>query len=100
MRIVFAGTPIFAAGNGTIIKAGRESGYGNRVEIQHANGYVTTYNHMSSYAVRAGQQVARGTRVGRIGMTGNATGPHLHFEVWTGGPPWTGGTRQNPLAYL
>jgi murein DD-endopeptidase MepM/ murein hydrolase activator NlpD len=77
------GTPIFAAGNGTVIKAGRESGYGNRVEIQHANGYITTYNHMSGFArgITEGVRVRQGQIVGYLGMTGLATGPHLHYEV-------------------
>ena len=94
-------TPVYAAAGGTVIFAGwKNNGGGWQVWISHGSGVYTTYNHMSSYAVRAGQQVARGTRVGRIGMTGNATGPHLHFEVWTGGKPWAGGTRRNPLNYL
>ncbi len=77
------GTPIFAAGNGTVISAGRESGYGNRVEIQHLNGYVTTYNHMSGYArgMKEGLRVRQGQVIGYLGMTGLATGPHLHYEV-------------------
>ena len=81
------GTPIFAAGNGTVIKAGRESGYGNRVEIQHANGYITTYNHLSGYArgLTEGQRVRQGQVVGYLGMTGLATGPHLHYEVIVNG---------------
>lgn len=81
------GTPIFAAGNGTIIKAGRESGYGNRVEIQHANGYITTYNHMSGFArgVAEGARIKQGQIVGYLGMTGLATGPHLHYEVIVNG---------------
>ena len=81
------GTPIFAAGNGTVIKAGRESGYGNRVEIQHANGYITTYNHLSGYArgLTEGQRVRQGQVIGYLGMTGLATGPHLHYEVIVNG---------------
>ena len=81
------GTPIFAAGNGTVIKAGRESGYGNRVEIQHANGYITTYNHMSGFArgVTEGTRIKQGQPVGYLGMTGLATGPHLHYEVIVNG---------------
>jgi murein DD-endopeptidase MepM/ murein hydrolase activator NlpD len=77
------GTPIVAAGNGTVIKAARESGYGNRVEVQHANGYVTTYNHMSGFArgMNEGARVRQGQVVGYLGMTGLATGPHLHYEV-------------------
>jgi murein DD-endopeptidase MepM/ murein hydrolase activator NlpD len=81
------GTPIFASGNGTVIKAARESGYGNRVEIQHANGYVTTYNHLSGFArgMAEGARVRQGQVVGFLGMTGLATGPHLHYEVIVNG---------------
>jgi murein DD-endopeptidase MepM/ murein hydrolase activator NlpD len=81
------GTPIFAAGNGAVIKAARESGYGNRVEIQHANGYVTTYNHLSGFAkgMTEGARVRQGQVVGFLGMTGLATGPHLHYEVIVNG---------------
>jgi len=81
------GTPIFAAGNGVIIKSGRESGYGNRIEIQHPNGYVTTYNHMSGFArgMTEGARVRQGQIVGYLGMTGLATGPHLHYEVIVNG---------------
>jgi murein DD-endopeptidase MepM/ murein hydrolase activator NlpD len=77
------GTPIFAAGNGVVIKAGWDSGYGRRVEIQHANGYVTTYNHMSAFGrgVGEGVHVAQGQTIGYLGDTGLATGPHLHYEV-------------------
>jgi murein DD-endopeptidase MepM/ murein hydrolase activator NlpD len=77
------GTPIIAAGNGTIIKAGWDSGYGRRIEIQHVNGYVTTYNHMSGFArnIQAGSRVRQGAIIGYLGNTGLSTGPHLHYEV-------------------
>jgi murein DD-endopeptidase MepM/ murein hydrolase activator NlpD len=79
------GTPIVAAGAGTVIKAEytSASGYGRRVEIQHANGYVTTYNHMSGFArgIVAGVRVAQGQVIGYLGQSGLATGPHLHYEV-------------------
>ena len=77
------GTPIFAAGNGTVIEAGWDTGYGRRVEIQHANGYVTTYNHMSGFGrgVVEGAHVVQGQTIGYLGETGLATGPHLHYEV-------------------
>ncbi len=77
------GTPILAAGNGVIIKAGWDSGYGRRVEIQHSNGYVTTYNHMSGFGrgIEEGARVTQGQVVGFLGQTGLATGPHLHYEV-------------------
>jgi len=77
------GTPIYAAGNGVVIKAGWDGGYGRRVEIQHANGYVTAYNHMSGFGrgVTEGAHVIQGQTVGYLGDTGLATGPHLHYEV-------------------
>jgi murein DD-endopeptidase MepM/ murein hydrolase activator NlpD len=77
------GTPIVAAGNGTVIKADWDSGYGRRVEIQHINGYVTTYNHMSRFArgVTAGAKVRQGQVIGYVGSTGLSTGAHLHYEV-------------------
>ena len=77
------GTPILAAGNGVIIKAEYDSGYGRRVEIQHLNGYVTTYNHMSGFARGsvAGAHVTQGQVIGYLGQSGLATGPHLHYEV-------------------
>jgi murein DD-endopeptidase MepM/ murein hydrolase activator NlpD len=77
------GTPILAAGNGVVIKAEFTSGYGRRVEIQHANGYVTTYNHMSGFGrgIVAGVRVTQGQVIGYLGQTGLSTGPHLHYEV-------------------
>lgn len=81
------GTPIFAAGNGTVIKAGWNPAYGRRVEIQHANGYVTTYNHMSGFArgIVDGARVRQGQTIGYLGQSGLATGPHLHYEVLVNG---------------
>ncbi len=81
------GTPILAAGNGTVIKAQWDSGYGRRVEIQHANGYITTYNHMSGFArgIAEGIRVKQGQTVGFLGSTGLSTGPHLHYEVMVNG---------------
>ena len=77
------GTPIYAAGNGVVIKAGWDGGYGRRVEIQHANGYVTAYNHMSGFGrgIAEGAHVVQGQTVGYLGDSGLATGPHLHYEV-------------------
>lgn len=81
------GTPIVAAGNGAVLKAAWDSGYGRRVEIQHANGYVTTYNHMSGFArgITEGVRVKQGQVIGYLGQTGLATGPHLHYEVLING---------------
>jgi murein DD-endopeptidase MepM/ murein hydrolase activator NlpD len=94
------GTKVMAAASGTVIFAGwKNNGGGYQVWIAHGSNLFTTYNHMSSITVGRGQSVSRAQQVGRVGMTGNATGPHLHFEVWRG-PVWDGGTRVNPLIYL
>lgn len=81
------GTPIVASGNGVVIKAKRESGYGNRIEVQHGNGYVSTYNHLSGFArgVSEGARVRQGQVIGYVGNTGLSTGPHLHYEVIVNG---------------
>ncbi|HEX2556233.1 MAG TPA: M23 family metallopeptidase [Microvirga sp.] len=81
------GTPIIAAGNGTVIKAEWDSGYGRRVEIQHTNGYVTAYSHQSRFAggIRPGARVRQGQVIGYVGNTGLSTGPHLHYEVMING---------------
>ncbi len=77
------GTPIMAAGSGTIEVAGREGGYGNYVRIRHANGYKTAYGHMLRFAegVTKGVKVRQGQIIGYLGNTGMSTGPHLHYEV-------------------
>ncbi len=94
------GTPVLAAASGTVIFAGwKNNGGGYQVWISHGSNLYTTYNHMMSVSVGRGQSVSRGHQVGRVGMTGDATGPHCHFEVWRG-MVWAGGTRVNPLLYL
>ena len=75
------GTPILAAADGKVTLAGFNGGYGNSIEIRHANGLLTRYAHMSCLNVRAGQMVERGVVIGRMGSTGRSTGSHLHFEV-------------------
>ncbi|MGQ4275347.1 M23 family metallopeptidase [Terrihabitans sp. B22-R8] len=81
------GTAIYAAGNGIVDKAGRTSGYGNQVRIQHSNGYETTYNHMNGFArgIKPGVRVRQGQLIGYVGSTGLSTGPHLHYEVLVNG---------------
>ena len=81
------GSPVFAAGNGTVQSVGWDSGYGRRIEIRHANGYETTYNHLSAFArgLREGERVRQGQVIGYLGQTGLATGPHLHYEVLVNG---------------
>jgi len=82
-----SGTPVRAIGDGTVIFAGRRSGYGNVVEIKHPNGYVSRYAHLRAFARGAtrGSRVSIGETIGQVGMTGLATAPHLHFEVLVGG---------------
>lgn len=75
-----SGTPVRSVGEGVVDFAGRQNGYGNVVEIKHNNNRSTLYAHLSRIDVRRGQRVEQGQRVGAVGMTGWATGPHLHFE--------------------
>ena len=77
------GTPIYAAGNGTIEMAQRNGSFGNYVRIRHANGYQTAYAHMNGYGrgIRKGVRVRQGQVIGYVGTTGRSTGPHLHYEV-------------------
>jgi murein DD-endopeptidase MepM/ murein hydrolase activator NlpD len=81
------GTPVMAAGNGTVLRAGRAGGYGNLVELSHANGVTTRYGHLRGFArgVRAGTRVTQGQVIGYVGSTGLATGPHLHYEFRVNG---------------
>lgn len=81
------GTPIYAAGDGIIKYYKWQSGYGNKVEIQHVNGYETAYGHMSRYVdgLGVGSHVRQGQIIGYVGSTGQSTGPHLHFEIMING---------------
>ncbi len=78
------GTPIRAAGAGVIVAAGPAEGYGNAVLIDHGDGYLTHYGHLSTISVTVGQHVTAGEQIGAEGSTGHSTGPHLHFEVHKG----------------
>jgi len=84
------GTPIHAAGAGVVVAAGPAEGYGNAVLIDHGNGYLTHYGHMSAITAKLGQRVEAGDQIGNEGSTGHSTGPHLHFEVHQG-------SYQNPI---
>ncbi|BCL75419.1 hypothetical protein JHS3_11550 [Jeongeupia sp. HS-3] len=77
-----SGTPIYAAGDGKLIKYGREGAYGNMAEIRHDGRYQTVYAHMSKFAsgLKAGSTVSKGQLIGYVGSTGRSTGPHLHYE--------------------
>lgn len=76
-----SGNPIYAAASGTVIFAGKNGGYGNCVEISHGNGLVTRYAHCSKILVNKWQTVDVGEQIAKVGQTGTATGPHLHFEI-------------------
>jgi murein DD-endopeptidase MepM/ murein hydrolase activator NlpD len=88
------GTPIYATADGVVVDAGRESGYGNVVRVQHEFGFQTVYAHQSRIRVKVGQQVSRGEQIGDMGSTGRSTGSHLHYEVRVQGQP------VNPMTYL
>lgn len=75
------GDRVNAAGSGRVVTAGWKGGYGNTIEIEHANGLRTLYAHLSEMIVKVGDEVARGQNIGAVGSTGNSTGPHLHFGV-------------------
>ncbi|MER7620819.1 M23 family metallopeptidase [Streptomyces sp. NPDC126503] len=96
------GTPVKAAGFGTVVKAGPYGGgdgpaYGNAIVVKHANGTYSQYAHLSKIKVRIGQKVAAGQQIALSGNTGNSSGPHLHFEIRTT-PNY--GSAVNPAAFL
>ncbi|GAB2553021.1 M23 family metallopeptidase [Kribbella endophytica] len=96
------GTPVRSVLPGEVIQAEFAGAYGRQVKVRHADGTVTSYGHMSEFTVNVGDVVAAGTQVGSIGMSGNTTGPHVHFEVLLGGSeqvdpePWLRDHGVNP----
>src|SRR3954463_11498517 len=90
-------TPEYAAGDGVVLRAGAASGFGLAVYILHENGDVTVYGHMDEILVEPGQYVEAGETIALLGMRGQSTGPHLHFEVHQGG---MNGTRIDPVPWL
>ena len=88
------GSPVTAAATGVVIFSGQQRGYGNLAVIDHGRGEATVYAHCETVLVSQGQPVTRGQVIARVGRTGHATGPHLHFEVREHAQP------QNPLEYL
>lgn len=92
------GSPVYASNNGTIITAEYHYSYGYYIVVNHNNGYYTLYAHMSRFnkSSKVGNNVSRGQIIGYVGQSGSATGPHLHYEAWSGGAPYRGGTRLNP----
>jgi murein DD-endopeptidase MepM/ murein hydrolase activator NlpD len=91
------GTPIFAATDGVVLRAGPASGFGNAVYIQDAEGNVHIYGHMRYYNVRAGDVVSAGDQIAKVGSQGQSTGPHLHYEIHRGGMQ---GRPMDPQKYL
>ena len=89
-----SGTAIYATGPGVVTKSGWGTGYGQYVEINHGNGYLTRYAHASRLIARVGEQVKAGDHIANVGCTGRCTGPHLHYEVVKDGQ------RKNPSTYL
>ncbi len=87
-------TPIYATADGIVTTAGESSGFGNLVVVDHGNGYLTKYGHLTKVMVEKGQLVKRYSLVGYMGDTGRATGTHLHYEVHRDGTP------QNPEKYI
>ena len=88
------GTPIYASAGGKVVKVERDHGYGKNIMVDHGNGVVTRYAHLSKYAVKKGEGVKRGQLIAYVGNTGRSTGPHLHYEVRVNGVP------VNPLRYI
>ncbi|MDP4091630.1 MAG: M23 family metallopeptidase [Bacillota bacterium] len=88
------GTDVYAAMDGEVTYSGWESGYGNLVIISHGNGFETYYGHNSKLLVKVGQTVKKGTHISEVGSTGDATGPHCHFEIRKNGTP------VNPFNYI
>ena len=74
-------TPVTAAAEGAVTEAGENGNYGNCVQIKHKDGTVTLYAHLNSISVNKGDVVKQGVEIGKVGSTGDSTGPHLHFEV-------------------
>jgi murein DD-endopeptidase MepM/ murein hydrolase activator NlpD len=88
------GTPVHAPADGRVVKAGPGTGYGREIEIDHGNGIITVYGHLSGYNVTIGEQVVKGQVIGYVGHSGRTTGSHLHYEVQVRG------TAVNPHKYL
>lgn len=89
-----AGSPVYAASSGKVVSTGYNGVEGNNITVNHGNGLVTKYKHLSKIYVSSGQSVSRGQNIGAVGSTGVSTGPHLHFEVRVNG------TAVNPLNYF
>ena len=85
---------MLAAKGGTVVKSYFSSSYGNYIVISHGGGLMTAYAHLSRRLVSVGDTVSAGQQIGKVGSTGNSTGPHLHFEVYVNG------STVNPMNYV
>jgi murein DD-endopeptidase MepM/ murein hydrolase activator NlpD len=88
------GSDIKVVASGVVVWSGEKAGYGNMIEVDHGNGYMTRYAHNQQNLVHAGERVKFGQVIGKVGSTGRSTGPHCHFEVWLNGKP------VNPYSYV
>jgi len=91
------GTPIYAPEGGTVLQAGPASGFGLAIAVQHGDGTITVYGHVNQMFVSVGEAVSTGQQIAEVGNRGQSTGPHLHFEVHTGG---LYANRGNPAPWL
>jgi murein DD-endopeptidase MepM/ murein hydrolase activator NlpD len=89
-----SGRKVRAAGQGTVVSAGWNGGYGRMVEIDHGDGLTTRYAHLSKISVKEGDVIERGGVVGKVGSSGRSTGAHLHYEIRRNG------TAINPLRFI
>ncbi len=92
------GSPIYAAGSGTVVTSQNKGSLGQHITINHGNGYYTLYAHLSSRQVQVGQTVQKGQQIGTMGHTGFATGTHLHFGLYRNGMPYRDGIPTDPLS--
>jgi len=88
------GSPVVSVAKGIVVYAGKKGGYGNVVDIEHGNNYVTRYGHNSKILVEVGQQVEKNTQIAEMGSSGRSTGPHVHFEILKKGRPI------NPIKFI
>ena len=88
------GVPIYSIQNGTVLRAGTARGYGNYIVIDHGNGIKSAYAHMNEMFIKKGQSIKKGDKIGSVGMTGTATGNHLHFEIISNNK------KTNPINYI
>jgi murein DD-endopeptidase MepM/ murein hydrolase activator NlpD len=91
---VALGTLVTAPADGIVVFANRENGLGRMLKLNHGYGYITVFGHLDRFLVKEGAKVTRGQAIGRVGMSGRTTGPHLHYEVWKDGE------KQNPLHFI